>query len=80
MAGIHRHQNIIENSERELVAERVLHQGEVQAKSHSILMTFTVIRSGRKRAATVKVDIEAEILFEKDADKLLEMEVDREPD
>lgn len=60
MAGVDRHQHIVEDGKRKSVAERVLHQCKIEAKPHAILMALAVVGPGRKSASSVKVDIEGQ--------------------
>ncbi len=61
MAGINRHEHIVENGEGELVAEGVLHQGQIEAEAHAILMALAVIRAGREKATPVEINVKAEL-------------------
>lgn len=60
MAGIDGHQDIIEHRKGELVAERVLHQGQIQAHAHTVLMPLTMIGTGRECPTAIEIDVETE--------------------
>jgi len=61
MLGINRHNHIVENCEREIGTQDPLHQGEVEAHPHSVLMAFAVICAGREHAFLMEVHQEPKL-------------------
>ncbi len=55
------HDDVVQNSETELFAQQALHQREIEADAHPVLMTFAVVRAGREHALVVKRDLEIEL-------------------
>jgi hypothetical protein len=61
MSGVYGHDHIVQKSERESITEKSLHQREIKADAHAILMALAVVGAGRKKSAIVKIDIEIEL-------------------
>src|SRR3954454_4301009 len=60
MACIHGHNDIVQERDRESVAEEPFHEREVETDAHAVLMTLAVVRARRKQTAFVKVHVKIE--------------------
>ena len=58
MVAIDGHDNVVQQSKSKALSEETLHEREVEAKSHTVLVALAVIGPWRERAPTVKVHIE----------------------
>src|SRR5437016_4164381 len=61
MPHVDGHNHIVEKRERKLIPEQALHESEVKAYAHAVLVSFAMIRAGREKSALIEVDIEIEL-------------------
>src|SRR5258708_4767248 len=61
VASVNRHNDVIQERERELVAEQSLHKSQIEANPHAVLMAFAVVGAGRKEAPFVEINVEVEL-------------------
>ena len=61
VARVYRHEHVVQDGESEVLAHGVFHEGQIEAKSHAILVAFAVIGTRREKAAPVEINIEAEL-------------------
>jgi len=55
------HDHVVQNSESEVRAEQLFDQREIQANSHTILVTFTVVSGRREHPDSIEVDSEVKL-------------------
>ena len=61
MAGVNRHEDVIEDRKCETLGQQMVHESEIQAKPHSILVTFAMICPGWEVASSVEIDVKPEL-------------------
>ena len=59
MIGVNRHDDVVQQREGELRAEQPLHQREVEADAHPVLVPLAVVGGRRIQSALVKIDVKA---------------------
>jgi hypothetical protein len=57
VTGIDRHEHVVEDGEGEFMTERVLHERQIKAQPHGVLMAFAVVGAGRKEPAAVEIHV-----------------------
>ena len=60
MSGIYRHQHVIQHGKCKVFALQSLHECKIETYPHTVLMSFTVICTGRKMAAPVKIYVKSQ--------------------
>src|SRR5439155_14732432 len=55
------HDDVVQQRDRETLAEQPLHQSKVETDPHAVLMAFAVIGGWWKQAALVEIDFEIEL-------------------
>ena len=55
------HDNVVQDGKPEPVAEHALHQREIQAHAHPVLVAFAVVGGGRKHALVVERHFQIEL-------------------
>ena len=60
MIGVNRHDDVVQQREGELRAEQLLHQREVEADAHPVLVPLAVVGGRRIQSALVEIDIKVE--------------------
>ena len=60
MSRINGHNNVVQKRDCELIAEQPLHEREIEADAHAVLMPLAVVRTRREKTSFIEVDIEVE--------------------
>src|ERR1035437_829056 len=63
VSGVHRHNHVVQKRKIESISEEPLHEREIKADAHTVLMALAMVSTGRKQTAFVEVDIEIELAF-----------------
>ena len=58
---IHRHDHVVQERKCEPIAEEPLHEGEIKADAHAVLMTFAVEGTGREQSTFIEVNVKIEL-------------------
>ena len=61
VTAVHRHHHIIENSEPEILTEELMDKRQIQAHTHSVLVSLAVVGRRRELAQSIEIDRQVQL-------------------